>query len=415
MKFKIKPSKIFLTVFLFSALAAPADETGGKKEKLSSKNTLSQEEKQPVEKRPVEKLPVENIFSEQGAGTVQLVPIAIHPQPVNEALKKVNPSILAENVIDNWAAFIKKAQKGDAQAQEIVTIILEAVGGESSPESQLNIALQFLQIEDPKLYIKWLRRAAEEKVRAALYLLAEEYTSGKWIEKNERRAVELLKEASRLDLAQASYELGKRHLLGEFGENSDPKKAVFYLQKAASESFGPAQELFANILIIGFSYDYKAKEHKQFIKEFLSQSTRELLIIQWYRRAAEQGSPTAQMALGLLLIVGHTDFNIPKNEKEGLKFLMKAGAQSKNMEIKIEALFHLSDIYHYGIEGKVDSNSTIAMLFYKEMDLYPDETRKYLNEDQLEDLKKRRKAIKSLAFKRQMQEIIHVCRRFFSD
>ena len=472
MLFKMKAKKMRL-VFIFSVICSGS----AAEEDFNAAKAATPPNERPVpvwstEPSSIEKLSLsDRSFIVEALGQdLKDLKTRVDSQLIEESLKKVLSWLSFSKVVNGWDFFIKQAHKGVPKAQEIIKIAAQAVGEASSgkahsPEVKFNIALLFLKgihvKQNIELYMKWLKEAAEGKSLAALYLLAEEYTSGKWIEKNEGQAIELLKEASRLglaeasyelgrrhllgefgensdpkkavsymqkaaseNLAEASYELGKRHLLGEFGENSDPKKAVFYLQKAASEDLAKAQIMFANLLASGFPYDYKNEDHKKFTEEFLSESNRELLIIQWYRRAAEQGSGEAQITLGLWLFDGHPDLDLPENEEEGLKFLTKAAQQSENMAIKIKALSRAAFIYQYGTR-MIDSDFDLAAKFYKELDRYPDEVRKYLDKEDLEKLewKKylpglRRQRDISRAFStldRKLNEVKDFCRWFFTN
>jgi TPR repeat protein len=134
------------------------------------------------------------------------------------------------------------------------------------------------------------------------------YAEGRGVEKDEKAAFELFREAAKQGNLSAQYHLGKCYQDGE-GVNKDAKAAVYWYRKAAAQGELNAQ------LFLGNCYQYGLGIEKD-----------ENAAVDWYRNAAEQGHINSQNHLGNCYAHGEC---VNKDAKIAFQWHLKAAKQGE--------------------------------------------------------------------------------------
>ena len=121
-----------------------------------------------------------------------------------------------------------------------------------------------------------IKKAANLGHPKSCFILAKCYESGKYVDKNEEKALSFYKKSGELGYRQAQEKLGEIYRYGLLGEEKNPKKSFNWYLKAAEKCSSTAQ------FYIGYFYSngYGIKEDER-------------LAVEWYTRAAEQNNASA--------------------------------------------------------------------------------------------------------------------------
>lgn len=128
-------------------------------------------------------------------------------------------------------AFVKaNAEKGDAQAQSILSVRYER--GEGCEKNEVQA-----------LY--WLEKSAAQGFAPAQTMLALKYLRGHLVETNPAIAATLLEKAAVQEYTHAEYMLGNLYREGK-GVPRDPQRAVFWYSRAAESGYAPARQMLSS-------------------------------------------------------------------------------------------------------------------------------------------------------------------------
>lgn len=135
--------------------------------------------------------------------------------------------------------------------------------------------------KDASKAVEWYRKAAEQGLIGAMYVLAQKYEDGQGVRRDRDQAIWWYRRAAEGGMSEAQYNLGEYYLTCEnepVAENW--RQAAFWFHKAAEQGHSNAQLRFAGMNEdgLGIPPDLSAARY-------------------WYRRAAEQGNEMAQAAL----------------------------------------------------------------------------------------------------------------------
>lgn len=102
------------------------------------------------------------------------------------------------------------------------------------------------------LFLKLVKRKAEENNPSAQYLLSEFYLEGNGVRKNINKAFELMKKSADNGYSQAQLKIAGTYLWGYFyNKKCDYEKGVFYLKKAAEQKYPRALRMLGYYHIDG--------------------------------------------------------------------------------------------------------------------------------------------------------------------
>jgi TPR repeat protein len=231
------------------------------------------------------------------------------------------------------------------------------------PQSQYDVGLMYangIGVEQsfPKA-IHWVTLAADRGLAAAQYLLATRYASGVAVEKNEYRALTWLVRAAEQGHPKAFHKLGRlvgqsrqelvlacftqaadlglpeAHLaLGEAVAQSagpvDIASALASYQKAADLGSPAAQYALANLLVRGVGCEPSLDE-----------------ALRWYRQAAAQNHPAAQVAL---------------ERMQGVR-TVRSSVRPKRRPATIERRRNVERWIHAAQIGDADARFHVALMF----------------------------------------------------
>ena len=253
--------------------------------------------------------------------------------------------LLPQNAERSVHWYMKAAEKDDTSAMRKLAVLfesgqgvapdaaqanqwLEKIAGEEGASAMTDIGLQYENGQGfAKDFVKarnWYERAAKESDPRALSLLAEIIIRGKdGSEPDQKRAIELLKEAAQLGHTQAFSRLGYIHHFGE-GVEIDGKAALEWYQKAAEAddtwSMIRIGELYLNG-VVGIDKDpLRARE--------------------WFEKAVEKGDTEGWVSIGYLYEEG---LGVDKSVSEAKRFYEKAAAQQNS-----SAILNLGVLAYYG-------------------------------------------------------------------
>ncbi|MEX0340351.1 MAG: caspase family protein [Arenibacterium sp.] len=101
---------------------------------------------------------------------------------------------------------------------------------------------------NPQEAVEFLSRAARAGSPEAQFELAKLYERGTGVERDERRALALYREAAEQDFADAINDLGFLHYQGGLGLPADPQRALTFFERAADLRHPQAQFNFAALI-----------------------------------------------------------------------------------------------------------------------------------------------------------------------
>ena len=165
------------------------------------------------------------------------------------------------------ASFLLAAEQGHAEAQYLLSTMLDAGQGSTRDEAAAGL---------------WERKAAEQGHAYAQANLSFRYYSAHEF----AEAFNWCERAAHSKLAWAQYHLGLMFRKGEGVAQSDTEAAYWY-RLAATQNFAEAQQKLADLYYFG-----------QGVPRSYEQAAG------WYRRAAENGNAEAQFQLGHLYATG---------------------------------------------------------------------------------------------------------------
>jgi len=149
-----------------------------------------------------------------------------------------------------------------------------AEGGDLNAQTRLGLAYYqgqdcAMQNYDTAFY--WFNKAATKRYAEAQCHLSSMYAKGQSVSKDEKKALDLLKESAENDYPLAQYRLGMTYRDGLLGMPKNQGLALKWIGKAAAHAFG------------GKTVPYISSEDTQ-----------------WLRKAAAEGNADAQFILGVL-------------------------------------------------------------------------------------------------------------------
>jgi TPR repeat protein len=241
--------------------------------------------------------------------------------------EQAEPSLKQEVVAltpeQEFAALLKKAEAGDAEAQ--ISLGLMYAKGEGVPKDKA---------------VEWFQKAAAQGHADTQFSLGMMYRDGDGagVPKDAAKAVVWFQKAATQGDAEAQGILGAMYRNGE-GVPKDAAKAVEWWQKAAAQGNAKAQA------ILGLMYEEGEGVPKDAAKA-----------VEWYEKAAAQGNADVQFRLGWMYAKGA---GVPKDKAKTVEWLQKAAAQGH-----ADAQYSLGRMYDDG-EGVPKDKAKAAEWFQK--------------------------------------------------
>ncbi len=168
----------------------------------------------------------------------------------------------------------------------------------------------------------WYRRAADQGLAMAQFLLGTRYARGLGVEQDHDQAFHWYRLAADQKLPKAQLLLGTMYALGR-GTAVDSRKAVGWYRKAAEQGEPDAQYLLGEAYSKGLGVEQDDRESTAWYRKAADQNHADAqamvgfayqeghgvaqdyrLALSWYLRAAEQASPAAYLMLGLMYETG---------------------------------------------------------------------------------------------------------------
>ncbi|MFZ1917233.1 MAG: AMIN domain-containing protein [Terriglobales bacterium] len=219
----------------------------------------------------------------------------------------------------------------------------EKAAQQGSPDAATNIALMYANGKgvrrDTTQAVSWFRRAAEGGDASAQYNLALMYERGEGVPQDYKDAARWLSLAADQNLVPAILDLAELSLQPPTTTMTiDVAKAVQYYEKAANLGSATAQATLGTIFTKGLpgKVDYEQA-------------------VKWYRRAAEQGEPDGELGLGVSYALGH---GVPVDFEEARRLLTEAAVNGQ-----IEAQYDLAIMCEEGKGGSPDQD--LASHYYE--------------------------------------------------
>lgn len=231
-------------------------------------------------------------------------PATIVPQTLEEALAAYEQG----DYVSTIRVFEVLAEEGNAEAQYKLSVMYSDGEGVQEDDTEAE---------------KWARKAAEQGLAKAQFMLGEMTDEEKWIRK-----------AAEQGLAEAQYMLGV-----SYWYRDDYADAVFWYRKAAEQGFAEGQYALGDMYRDGNGVD---QDHEESIK--------------WLKRAAEQGDDFAQLELGDIYATGQV---VAQNYVEALKWYRKLADQDDR-----NAQFIVGNMYAEG-QGVAQDNTEAAYWYLK--------------------------------------------------
>lgn len=150
--------------------------------------------------------------------------------------------------------------------------------------------------KDVNAAIEYLKKAAKLKHAKSCYILGGYFEQGKYVDENEQKSLKLFKESAKLGYAPAQEKLGDIYRQGLLGNDESPKKSFNWYLKAAEQGSSSAQ------FYVGYYYSsgYGVKKNLT-------------LAFEWYSKAAEQNNAVALNNLAICFEYGEgTDVDLTK-------------------------------------------------------------------------------------------------------
>lgn len=130
--------------------------------------------------------------------------------------------------------------------------------------------------KDEGAAVNYLKKASKEKHAKSIYILGNYYEKGEIVDKNEQKSLKLYLDSAKIGYAPAQERLGDVYRQGLLGSDESPKKSFNWYLKAAEQGSSSAQ------FYVGYYYasGYGVKKDVK-------------LALEWYTKAAYQKSPAA--------------------------------------------------------------------------------------------------------------------------
>jgi TPR repeat protein len=215
---------------------------------------------------------------------------------------------------------LPKAKEGDAAAQTLVAEIYSRGLGVRRDEQQA---------------ARWYQAAAEQGVPAAQFQLALLLIDGRFVDKDEEQAFALMEDAANSGNALAQFNYAQMLLDRSRGADT-VKRAVSYYEKAARAGIADAQYAMAQV--------YESGVGGRKIDEAEAR--------RWLTLAARRNFDTAQVELGTWMING---VGGDRDEKGGFAWLKRA-AESGN----VAAQNRVAKLYRAGVGVEADPVTAAA-------------------------------------------------------
>jgi hypothetical protein len=199
----------------------------------------------------------------------------------------------------------------EAAVRDIVAIIRE--GAESGLAFQqyrlaeLYSEGEFVPKDDAEA-MKWYREAAENGYAGAQYYVGRRYDQGRGVPQDDIEALKWYRKAAEQGHIEAQYYTGNFYAEGR-GVPQDDAEATKWFRAAAEQGDGPAQGTLGAryALGVGVTKDEAAAAH-------------------WLRKGAEQGDAQSQALLGFIYADGR---GVPEDDAEALKWWRSAAKQGE--------------------------------------------------------------------------------------
>lgn len=279
---------------------------------------------------------------------VELAPNIIIPAPWEAAEKLADPVLLTKKGEISGVTPNAEGVYAEIDLLEVFHLPLdnpnykllkEAETGNVTAEVQLadnlfSISSTQIQLSEA---IKWYQKAANKGSSYAAYMLSILYQNGYGVQKSANKSIEFYNKAeSRPDSIVATVLIAKRYL----DPNSsmfDEKKALWWMEVAASKHNLDAQNYLGDMYSLGVGTEVKPLD-----------------ALKWYGIAASRGSAYAQYSLGIMYYNGT---GVPKDYNEAFKWVEYAAKQGL-----VEAEYLISDMYYQGLGVKKDNVTAYAWL-----------------------------------------------------
>ena len=229
---------------------------------------------------------------------------------------------------DSFAVTKAKAEKGDAQAQHFLGTFYYLGRGEKQSDLQ-----NYLDAA------KWYRKAAEQGIAEAQFIVAVHYHTGDLGETNLVEAAKWYRKAAEQNYVNAQFELGNFYYDGQ-GVTKDYAEAVKWYRKAAEKGVAAFGAMERITFRLGNCYAFAQGVTQDFAEA-----------VKWYRKAAELDDASAQYNLGVCFKKGE---GVEKSAVEAFKWFRKATEQNHT-----RAQYNLGMAYMNG-EG-VEKNEVEAV------------------------------------------------------
>jgi len=187
--------------------------------------------------------------------------------------------------------------RGDAADTEAAAESVQTVSVEVAPASATG-----------STGVEQLRGAADQGRPEAQTELALAYLGGRGVTRDPATAAQLFDKAAAQGFARAQYFSGEMHERGLGGIPRSYEDAVLWYRRAAEQNDPLAQLALGRLYARGLG-----------VPRDLAQSAT------WYRRAAEQGNPVAQFAFGQACLRGA---GVPKNTAAGVQWVRLAAERN---------------------------------------------------------------------------------------
>ena len=235
--------------------------------------------------------------------------------------------------------FIYLSDEYRAQYEEKGVELFKSAAAVGFSKALLSLAAYYGRAQDEKsqtLQLHYLHLASDAGETEAQLALGCRYKSGKGVERDTKRALELFERAAEKKDKQAQYQLGLFYLRGTDIEKNE-EKALELLNASAEQEFGPAQYELAALLA-------ESSGHEAKIRSLLE-------------RAVENGCLSAYAFLGRCYAYGQ--FGVELNPQKGVELLQFAADKGE-----VNGLYELGMCYLRGIG--VARNKTMSLKYLQD-------------------------------------------------
>ncbi|TCT16021.1 TPR repeat protein [Natranaerovirga pectinivora] len=253
-------------------------------------------------------------------------------------------------------------------------------------EEFYNLALYFDEVQNYEKAVHWLNLSSKKDTSEGYYLMARYYFYGRYFQKDQKKAMEMLQNLSIIRYEPALLLLYNLYKNGEDSIEKDKSKAFSYLTSLAELDHSEAIKMLGNTYmqkdsgVVQQDYEQAAKWYDKWynhidkkgnisyehleeigqnyweIKEFKSAN-------RWFSRAVEEGSVIAHNFLGKAYFEGR---GMTQNFTKAIKYF-KYAAEKGVFESKV----YLGQCYMQGL-GIASKNSDIALQLFSEVSsIYP--------------------------------------------